>query len=75
MTDYEIFNLGNLRLQSDATLRGAWLAYKTYGELNAAKDNVIVFRRFLGGSITRTRPSSGRGRRWTRSGISSSCLT
>ena len=49
MTDYEIFNLGNLRLQSDATLRGAKLAYKTYGTLNAAKDNAIVFPTFFGG--------------------------
>ena len=49
MTDYQTFNLGNLRLQSGATLRGAWLAYKTYGTLNPAKDNVIVFPTFFGG--------------------------
>ena len=36
-------------MQSGATLRGAWLAYETYGELNAAKDNVIVFPTFYGG--------------------------
>ena len=30
-------------------MRGAWLAYETYGELNAAKDNVIVFPTFYGG--------------------------
>ena len=49
MTDYSIFNLGNLRLQGGATLRGAWIAYKTYGTLNAAKDNAIVFPTFFGG--------------------------
>ena len=49
MIDYQIFDLGNLVLQSGATLRGAWLAYETYGELNAAKDNVIVFPTFYGG--------------------------
>ena len=49
MRDYQIFDLGNLVLQSGATLRGAWLAYETYGELNAAKDNVIVFPTFYGG--------------------------
>ena len=49
MIDYQTFNLGNLVLQSGATLRGAWLAYETYGELNAAKDNVIVFPTFYGG--------------------------
>ena len=49
MTDYEVFELGNLRLQSGATLRGAKLAYQTYGRLNAAKDNAIVFPTFFGG--------------------------
>ena len=49
MTDYQIFDLGNLRLQSGATLRGARLAYKTYGKLNASKDNAIVFPTFFGG--------------------------
>ena len=49
MMDYQTFDLGNLVLQSGATLRGAWLAYETYGELNAAKDNVIVFPTFYGG--------------------------
>lgn len=49
MTDYEMFDLGNLRLQSGATLRGAKLAYKTYGRLNPAKDNAIVFPTFFGG--------------------------
>ncbi len=42
MPDYDIFELGNVVLQSGATLRNAKLAYKTYGTLNAAKDNVIV---------------------------------
>ena len=41
--DYEIFDLGNVVLQSGATLRDANLAYKTYGTLNAKKDNVIVY--------------------------------
>ncbi len=49
MADYEIFDLGNLALRSGATLRGARLAYKTYGRLNAARDNVIVFPTFFGG--------------------------
>lgn len=43
MTDHETFELGDIVLQSGLTLRGAQLAYKTYGTLNAAKDNVIVF--------------------------------
>ncbi|GAC1452828.1 MAG: hypothetical protein PVSMB8_11960 [Vulcanimicrobiaceae bacterium] len=47
--DYEIFDLGNVRLQRGATLRDAKLAYKTYGELNAAKDNVVVYPTWYSG--------------------------
>ena len=43
MADYEIFELGDVVLQSGQTLRGAKIAYKTYGKLNDAKDNVIVY--------------------------------
>ncbi|MEK8130497.1 alpha/beta fold hydrolase [Paenibacillus filicis] len=41
--DYEIFNLGDVTLQSGVTLPSAFLAYKTYGKLNEQKDNVIVY--------------------------------
>lgn len=41
--DYEIFGLGDVTLQSGVTLPNASLAYKTYGELNEKKDNVIVY--------------------------------
>jgi homoserine O-acetyltransferase len=41
-TDHQLFDLGDLPLQSGATLRGARLAYKTYGTLNADRSNVIV---------------------------------
>ncbi|WP_103109304.1 alpha/beta fold hydrolase [Brevibacillus reuszeri] len=41
--DYDIFELGDIGLQSGETLPQAFLAYKTYGTLNATKDNVIVF--------------------------------
>ena len=39
--DYETFDLGDVALQSGQTLRGARLAYKTYGALNAKRDNII----------------------------------
>lgn len=41
--DYEVFDLGNVTLQSGVTLPNAFLAYKTYGTLNEKKDNVIVY--------------------------------
>jgi homoserine O-acetyltransferase len=42
MPDYEVFEAGNVVLQSGLTYRGARLAYKTFGTLNADKSNVIV---------------------------------
>ena len=48
MPDYEIFDLGDLELQSGATLGGAKLAFKTYGNLNGAKNNAIVYPTFFG---------------------------
>ncbi|MGB3293423.1 MAG: alpha/beta fold hydrolase [Phormidesmis sp.] len=49
MLDYEIFELGEVALQSGATLREAKLAYKTYGTLNADKSNVIVYPTWYSG--------------------------
>ena len=54
--DHEIFELGNLVLQSGATLRGAQLAYKTHGALNLARDNVIVYPTAFGGDYTEYEP-------------------
>ena len=47
--DYEIFELGDLALQRGATLRNARLAYKTFGTLNAARDNAIVYPTWYSG--------------------------
>ena len=47
--DYEIFEAGSVTLQSGATLRNCKLAYKTFGTLNAAKDNVIVYPTWYSG--------------------------
>jgi homoserine O-acetyltransferase len=47
--DYEVFDLGDVTLQGGATLRDAKLAYKTYGKLNAAKSNAIVYPTWYSG--------------------------
>lgn len=47
-TEYELFDLGDVVLQHGATLRGAQLAYTTYGTLNADKSNVIVHPTWFG---------------------------
>ena len=41
--DYELFEAGDVTLQSGAVFPGMRLAYKTYGRLNAARDNVILY--------------------------------
>ena len=38
---FEIAEMGDVVLQSGATLRDARLAYKTHGSLNAARDNAM----------------------------------
>lgn len=47
--DYEVFDAGNVRLQGGATLRDCKLAYKTFGKLNGAKDNAIVYPTWYSG--------------------------
>jgi homoserine O-acetyltransferase len=53
-TDYEIFALGDVALERGMTLRNAKLAYKTYGSLNAARSNVIVYPTSFGAQHTDT---------------------
>lgn len=49
MQDYEIFDVGDMVLQSGSTLRDAKLAYKTHGKLNAGKTNAVLYpTRFYG---------------------------
>ena len=43
MTDFEVFELGDLALQGGMTLKRARIAYKTYGSLDADKSNVILY--------------------------------
>ncbi|SDX92173.1 homoserine O-acetyltransferase [Ruegeria halocynthiae] len=53
MPEFEIFELGDLPLLSGGTLKDAKLAYRTYGTLSAAGDNVIVLPTFYTGTNTR----------------------
>ena len=62
MQDYQIHQLGDFELQSGEVLSEAFLAYKTYGELNAAGDNVIVLPTFYTGSHDRNEGFFGEGR-------------
>jgi homoserine O-acetyltransferase/O-succinyltransferase len=50
MTDYEVFELGDVLLQSGAVLRSARLAYATFGQLNTARDNAVLFPTYYTGT-------------------------
>ena len=60
--DHSLFDLGHFELQSGVVLPGAQLAYKTYGELNASRDNVVVLPTFYTGSHMRNEGFFGAGR-------------
>ncbi|MEM8742104.1 MAG: alpha/beta fold hydrolase [Pseudomonadota bacterium] len=47
--DYKIFEAGNVMLQSGQTIPDCKLAYKTFGTLNAARDNCIVYPTWYSG--------------------------
>ena len=49
MPELEMFDLGDVVLQSGAILPNARLAYRTYGTLSASRDNVVVLPTFFGG--------------------------
>lgn len=46
---HEIFDLGDVVLQCGLTLPSARLAFRTYGALNAARDNAVLMPTFFGG--------------------------
>jgi len=60
--DYEKFELGDVTLLSGEALRSAFLAYKTYGTLDANKSNVVVLPTFYTGSHQRNEGFFGPGR-------------
>src|SRR3984957_11530082 len=47
---YELQDIGNLELEEGGTIRGCKLAYATFGELNAAKDNAILVPTWYSGT-------------------------
>jgi len=60
--DHQIFRLANFYLQSGEVLPVAELAYKTYGKLNAEKNNVVLLPTFYTGSHMRNEGFFGEGR-------------
>ena len=62
MENYEIFELGELKLLSGAVLQSAKLSYKTYGALNSNCDNVVLLPTFYTGTHVRNEGFFGSGR-------------
>ena len=58
---FEVYQLGDYVLQCGATLRGAELAYTSYGELNEQGDNAIVFPVMFSGTHAAMAPYVGEG--------------
>ena len=48
-SDYEIYDLDTIPLQSGITLRNARLAYKTYGTLNGDRSNAVLYPTWYSG--------------------------
>src|SRR5215475_5655711 len=47
---YELYEVGNLELEEGGTIRACKLAYATFGNLNAAKDNAILIPTWYSGT-------------------------
>lgn len=62
IVDYDLFELGDVALLRGSVLHDARLAYKTYGQLNEARDNVVVLPTFYTGSHMRNEGFFGPGR-------------
>ena len=51
--DYKVFELGDVTLQSGATLPDAKLAYQVYGSLEAGRDDLVLMPTFYTGTHVR----------------------
>ena len=60
--DYDVFDLGDVALQSGITLPRAKLAYKTYGRLAATRDNAVLMPTYYGGRHVNNEAMIGTGR-------------
>ncbi len=62
ISDFNIYELGDVKLLSGETLLSAKLAYKTYGSLNSEKSNVILLPTFYTGTHKRNEGFFGTNR-------------
>lgn len=62
MPDHAAFRVGSVILQSGVTLPDVQIAYQTYGELSAARDNAVLMPTFFAGQHGDTELMMGPGR-------------
>ncbi len=55
-------NLGDFKLVSGETIRDCRIGYRTFGALNAAKSNAILFPTWFGGTSEQLAPNIGPGK-------------
>lgn len=60
--DFEIYDLAEVELQSGIVLPNVKLTYKTYGAMNATRDNVVLLPTFYTGTHRRNEGFFGTGR-------------
>lgn len=58
----ERFELGTIQLDSGAILEDAWLNYQTFGELNSARDNLVLLPTYYTGTSSSYEPMIKSGR-------------
>ena len=62
MKKHQEFNLGNVKLLSGKVLKSAKLVYKTVGEINKDRSNVVVLPTFYTGTHIRNEGFIGKKR-------------
>jgi homoserine O-acetyltransferase len=55
-------NIGDLKLQNGGVIRNCRIGYRTFGQLNAGKSNVIVFPTWAGGTTEQLQSNIGSGK-------------
>ena len=55
-------NIGDLKLENGGVIRNCRIGYRTFGQLNADKSNVIVFPTWAGGTTEQLQSSIGPGK-------------
>jgi homoserine O-acetyltransferase/O-succinyltransferase len=55
-------DLGDFKLVSGETLRGARIGYRTFGKMNADRSNVVVFPTWAGGTTEELKDNVGAGK-------------